>query len=564
MPQVFEVEPVACDDCLDVKLNGQLLQPESSHGSKRYFVNRHATTVNISDQSGSYHSVTVNFDGSVSSPDHVLREGSPREYVTQIFGYSITTVDGRQVPPITRFTTEYQSAGRSRKLQEIMRTVAPETVDFTEFHESFMEAQPLIGTVQDDTHTSESASSSSGFDFEEEIEALSLLGEEMDDLQARIRAKEQSIINHIREHDSKMPLKQLLRHCDGLLCAARVIAERICDKVGMRDGPHFGYSLVQQNSHLQHMQVIHDDANKPQQNARNCTKSKWSHRPNPDKGAQAASIQLMLTKNGSTKAYPQFQPIDLVHPTNPWVRALEIIAGILGIAALCAFIRRRCMSMRRRVERAADKEERRNRRAYRRAARRASMRRRWDAFVTAVSCFGQEAEPRIEDYEEKRALILQDAFLEQDLDQAERGEVMEAEIRELRHAHEIVASLVRVDEHRYDLVTPLHDPPPPMVPLPYTPEARSRASTGTLPSYTSESLPDYTSQRRQSGGSNGIVLDGFTQYTPTSTDEEGRYTPDGTGSESSRLTRYTPLSSIIAISPRCSEETLRTRQSKDS
>ena len=195
------------------------------------------------------------------------------------------------------------------------------------------------------------------------------------------------------------------------------------------------------------------------------------------------------------------------------------------------------------------------------------MRKRWDRFANAINCFKHQAEARIEDYEEKRALILQDAFLEQleDLDMAEKGEVMEAEIRELRNAHDIVASLVRVEENQYDLVTPIpvNDPPPPLVPLPYTPATRSRASTGTLPSYTSESLPDYSSRPETLRGSSvgGSVVDGFSHYTPSTSEGEGRDTPPSV--TSSGRTRYTPVSSILDVSPRVSEETLRTRRSKD-
>lgn len=220
------------------------------------------------------------------------------------------------------------------------------------------------------------------------------------------------------------------------------------------------------------------------------------------------------------------------------------------------------MSMRKRVERAADKEERRNARAYRRAARRAHIRKRWNNFLTSISCFGTTEAPKpTQNYDEKRALILQDAFLEQDIDLAEKGEVMEAQIRELRNAHDIVAGLLGVDEHRYDLAR--HAPPP----IAYFPTTLSRRSTGTLPSYTSESLPDYTSTPDTSEGSSQVA-DGFVNYTPaTSSDSEGRYSAGHVASTSScgsTRTRYTPVSSVVAITPRCSAETLRTRHSGDS
>lgn len=183
------------------------------------------------------------------------------------------------------------------------------------------------------------------------------------------------------------------------------------------------------------------------------------------------------------------------------------------------------------------------------------MRKRWDNFVNAISCFKRSDEPRIEDYEEKRALILQDAFLEQDLDQLEKGEVMEAEIRELRYAHEIISSLVRVDENRYELVTPVHDPPPPLVPLPHTlARVRSGASSITLPSYTSESLPDYSSRRpsAQTRRSSSSTIG----FTPSTTDTEVGSAAGPSRSENSG-------SSVIEVTPRPSAETLRTRPSTE-
>ncbi|KAK5682792.1 hypothetical protein LTS10_005922 [Elasticomyces elasticus] len=380
-----------------------------------------------------------------------------------------------------------------------------------------------------------------GFHLYDEIDTLRLLEVEAQALKEQIAGKKQAIAQHLRAHRDHASLRVLLEECDGLVCAARVLAQRLCDKITDNTT---GYSGAGQ-FRLQRAMT-------PQQSARNCTKNH----------AQSLNMPLMVTKNGSSTEY---HLIDLVDSPNPLLRVLGMIATVLGLAAFVAYIRQRCMSMRTRVERAADREERRNARAYRKAARRAKMRRRWDNFVSAVSCFRSTPEPRLQDYEEKRALILQDAFLEQmdDLDQAEKGEIMEAEIRELRHAHEIVASLVRVDEHRYDLVTPINDPPPPLVPLPYTPATRSRASTGTLPSYTSESLPDYSSRPETLVDSvtSDSLVDGFTGYSPTSTDSEGRYTAPST--TSSVRTRYTPTSSVLDMSLRPSEETLRTRQSKD-
>ncbi|KAK0335580.1 hypothetical protein LTR02_004688 [Friedmanniomyces endolithicus] len=391
----------------------------------------------------------------------------------------------------------------------------------------------------------------SSFDLDDHVESLHLLEAEAEKLKEQILLKKQAIAQHLRTHRDHVSLSHLLEECDGLVCAARTLAQRLCDKISVLTEPSPDYARPRY-SRIQTAVALSDEKLRPQQASRNCTKST----------AQGLNMPLIVTKNGSTT---DSHMIDLVNPPDPLVRALALIATVLGLAALCKYIRQRCMSMRTRVERAADREERRNARAYRKAARRAAMRRRWDHFMSAVSCFRSASEPRMEDYEEKRALVLQDAFLEQmnDLDQAEKGEIMEAEIRELRHAHEIVASLVRVNEQRYDLVIPVNDPPPPLVPLPFTPASRSRASTGTLPSYTSESLPDYSwrPETLVDSSTSDSLVDGFAGYTPTSTNSQGGYTPPSTASSAGM--RYTPTSSILDMSTRPSGETMRTRESKD-
>jgi hypothetical protein len=421
-------------------------------------------------------------------------------------------------------------------------------------------------------YDSDSSSDSDDFDIEAELESLHLLENKAHEIQIQITAKKQAIAANLRQEREKLCLKHLIKECDGIVCAAKAIAQRLCAKVGITIEESFQYAHIK-SQHMQDMIALDGKVNpKKFDTNRDSWPMKTHPKVNPKKlnlnghpmtssfNDNEANMPLMLTKNVSEYT---FKPIDLVNPPNPLVRALQVIAAVLGLAALFAFLKRRCMSMRKRVERAADLEQRRNERAYRRAARRALMRKRWENFVNAINCFGRKEKPRIEDYEEKRALILQDAFLEQDLDQAEKGEIMEAEIRELRYAHEIVSSLVRVDEHRYDFVTPVNDPPPPLVPLPQTPGPRSRASTYTLPSYTSETLPDYSSQPEDSDGSDSLV----NGYTPSTSDERGRrspVSPISQSSSSSARTRYTPTSSIRETSPRPSEETLRTGPSRPS
>ncbi|KAK5109605.1 hypothetical protein LTR62_006842 [Meristemomyces frigidus] len=397
------------------------------------------------------------------------------------------------------------------------------------------------------------------FDLSHEFHALHLLEAEAEELKATITAKKNEITQHLREQRDRASLRQMIEECDGLLCAARVVAQRICDRIDVMTDRGTGYALMQDSQPHQHAGSLHGGAETLPQRARNCTKSKrpGMFRSRPSNGtAQGMSMPVVMTKNGTDSHY-NFE--NLEDATNPLMRALAVIATLLGIIALVRFIRRRCMSMRSRVERAADREERRNARAYRKAARRADMRRRWDAFTRHLR---REPAPRITDYNEKRALILQDAFLEHldDLDQAERGEIMEAEIRELRHAHEIVASLVHVSNNRYACPTPLLDDlPPSRLSLPSTSEPRSRASTQTLPSYTSESPPDYTSRPDTLAASHlsDSLVHGFPAYPPSVGMAEDRQVPSVTSSGRS------PVSSVPDIEYRASEDTLRTGRSRE-
>ncbi|KAK3071447.1 hypothetical protein LTR53_008617 [Teratosphaeriaceae sp. CCFEE 6253] len=494
------------------------------------------------DNRGTFHTVkyTVQADLAGNSAAEAIRRGLRFE------GFSI---DGVQPAEQVLFYLTRQTADPTHLESLTVMTRPGYSVDYRTYSQSFG-APPLSAVPVPEPPAMARPAKQVSFDISSELGSLHMLEEQAESLKEQIVAKKQTIMRHLKDHQNHSSLRQLLEECDGLVCAARVIAQRLCDKM---QSPEYAMAHF---SKLQNAVASSDTGLTPQQASCNCTKSKVFG------NAQSASMPLFMTKNPTTSDY---NLIDETQAPNPLVRAFAMIATVLGLAALCSYIRHRCMSMRTRVERAADREERRNARAYRKAARRAEMRRRWDNFVSAVNCFRSPSEPRMEDYEEKRALILQDAFMEQidDLDQAEKGEIMEAEIRELRHAHEIVASLVRVDVRRYDVVVPANDPPPPLVPLPYTPIARSRASSYTLPSYTSESLPDYSSRPGTlgDGSTSDSLVNGSNGYTPSATDSQGRHTPPST--TSSARTRYTPTSSVLDVSPRASEETLRTRQSKD-
>ena len=497
----------------------------------------------LPDSSGTLHSVNLSWIGIVGTPPPSLFKADD---VTQNVHFSATPVNGVEdtIPPSAGFVLIMRPTSQDR-LVGLIPDSGSRVIDFERLEEVSISGSP---TFEYEEYDFDSSSDDDSFDVGAELESLNLLENKAHEIQIQIAAKKKAIASNLKQEREKLCLKHLIQECDGVVCSAKAIAQRLCDKFGIPTGASLQYAHIKTQD-MQKMVGVDAKMNPSQPHMHNCpADAKYCH--------ASANLPLILTKNVTEYT---FKPIDLVNPPNPLLRALQLIGAVLGLSALFVFLKRRCMSMRKRVERAADLEQRRNERAYRRAARRALMRKRWDNFVGAVNCFGRKEKPRIEDYEEKRALILQDALLEQDLDSAEKGEIMEAEIRELRYAHEIVSSLVRVDEHRYDMVTPVHDPPPPLVPLPQTPGPRSRASTYTLPSYTSESLPDYSSQVGDSDNSSSLV----NGYTPSTSDGQGRRSPPVSESSSTR-TRYTPTSSILETSPRPSQETIRTRPSRDS
>lgn len=534
----LQVNPTTDVWTSEVVLNGQELDI-----SWRDTLARSSQLISVTDSTSHFQQFNLSWIGIVGPPGTVVEEVG----ITQYTRFRIRPVYGADSISSSAEFIAIMRPSSTRRLPGLMLdSRASSLLRFDDYEDSYSSSG---SSTEFDFHDLEKPSENSEANLEVELESLGLLEAQAHELQARIAAKKKAIAYGLKAERDKMCLKHLIRECDGIMCAAKAIAQRMCDKVGIKTDPSYGYAKMKK-PHVEHMATLNVQTPNHKQEWHKCADGTMQC-------AQPTDLTWTMTKD--TPAYA-FHANDFVHTSNPLVRALQGILALLGISALFAFLRHKCMSMRKRVERAADLEEARNARAYRRAARRAEARKRWDTFIRSLNCFHPRSEPRIEDYEEKRALILQDAFLEQDLDQAEKGEVMEAEIRELRYAHEIVASLVRVDENRYDLATPMHDPPPPMVPLPSTSDFRSRAnSTYTLPSYRTESLPDYSSRP---SGSQSSSTSGE-EITPATSNQDGRSRPMSPLLESSRWTRYTPTSSILAMSPRASEETLRTRPSRE-
>jgi len=559
-PLVFDlqVQPVQDPRTSNISLSGQPLNitwnqlpdPQPYYHVRYPITGRIKQTVPLQDKTGVSHSVDLEISGWGDVHPKSPAASTPED-AEQFIHISVQAIDGYPVEWTVALHSRPVSPGRALlKLMEGFENSSQR--DHLHREQSFLNASPLeqltyLRHIEDDE-----------FNIEEEIESLLLLEAEAGPLDVEIAARKKAIAKCLKNHRDRATLRHLLQECDGIVCAAKVIAQRVCDKVGILTEPNFHYAQVQDPRAQQLIQI---DDEKPLKIA-GLEGEFQSLSEKPTNKTLSGNRYFALHTNSAAVT----ESITVVYPQSVLFRVLALIATAIGLTALCAFIRRKCMSARKQVDRLAEREERRNERAYRRAARRAEMRRRWNSLIAAVSCFRAQPEPRIEDYEEKRALILQDAFMEQDIEAAEKGEVMEAEIRELRNANQIVASLV-------------HAGPSNRPSLPAVVVARSRASTGTLPSYTSEMLPDYRSRytRTEHGStatssvrSDSLVAVSLDRYTLTSSSEEaftGSTRRSNSPESSSGLSRFTITSSIVDYSPRPSAETLRTvtvgRKSRD-
>jgi hypothetical protein len=217
------------------------------------------------------------------------------------------------------------------------------------------------------------------------------------------------------------------------------------------------------------------------------------------------------------------------HHRRHHVRIIKGVVALVVIAFALSFLFRQIRqritlfhNARRSADRAARREERHNRRAYRSAARRHQWARWWNRYRRPCSTT---------DYEEKRALIIdQENILE---------DAMQGEINNLRTAHEIVGEMIRAEEGRARLYYQANLPPS------RRPASAAELDAGIGSSTRPTSLPAYIPPPRYEEELEGdiTVVDGF-QYTPSATDE-------------------TPDSSVVDCSPRLSFETGRTTLMKE-
>lgn len=541
-----------------------------------------------------------------------LPESNESEYgsdVAQVLTINIKKVDHKSVVDSAGFTVSFKQA--ARKVELLRLATNPITLPDSLDGESWRNPPAGLRLVPVDFDDLPEGFFHQSSSIQDEIELLRQLESEEKEIQERIRHQKKIIHAHMREHAHS--LKDELQTCDNISCIFKAFLHKAHGAVRiiyvhLSPGPHHHHDGSMHGSHFPpyhgrpeqsfaeihaeaahgpppHHQFDHHPPGPPPFDHHPPGPPFEHHPPGPPPfdhpegygpppppppppfggphGHGMPPPPPSPPPFGGPDGHmgPPPPPPHHGHGPRPLHAVLMTFASLTGMACIFSFICRNCCTLRQRTERRATREERRTARQYRRLARRHAWKQWWSG--------GKDDWDRKEDYEEKRALIL---------DQEERlEEAMQEEIRNLRTAHELAHDIVQAEQGRSSPASPgpstcpctsghphphvqAHAhmqpyPSPHMQPIPQPhahhithgmyapapPHAMSR--TSSLPSYKSElgsvDTDDAPPAYEEDADSSDIVVDGFREYTPSVT------------------TVFTPESSIPDVSPRPSLDTLR-------
>ncbi|QDS71137.1 hypothetical protein FKW77_009881 [Venturia effusa] len=397
-------------------------------------------------------------------------------------------------------------------------------------------------------------------------------------------------------------LKEELKQCNSLVCIIRAIGQKVraaAHVVYLKFHPtqqSFTTEFSTAGSQAPTKMAASTDIPQAPDAAR-CADGKPSCKPAVQVCRNCQNDTAFDEKKVSDSTVASVHPLnteqmyrDAQAPSN-WALFIKTILFITGIAFLIALCKRRCMSLRKQTERAADRERWNAERLYRCQSRKQAWKDWWHG--------RRRGNPgrRPGDYDEKRALILQQEGILESVAQDEISQLqIQAEIERLRRTRDQVDDLIRAEEgrstnpptfssrsgtrqhpRRFSLApTPITIPnmasvmyPPqhhrgpnhniyntahPRIHNPFAhPEDQSDSEPPMSPVSRTSSLPDYKTEASTRSeppaydDHDDMVNDGFSDYAPSSimSSHDGE---DG----------WSPGSSIPDISPRLSVETTRT------
>ncbi|KAL9072759.1 MAG: hypothetical protein Q9157_004970 [Trypethelium eluteriae] len=495
----FEIEALPSEDPCDTSnltLNGELLPFKLR--TETYSDDFTTGRGNVNVQSGSsFHSVYFSWNSSclLGGLPATDRTGS----VALLLEFQVEGVDGQDLKQPVGFRLSYRHLPIPQLLRLGTLVNAPKDgTDNLEPSDDWRDPPAHlridVAALKDNLQVQAALSKDQEF-IEHEIEELRELQSHVRELRDIIRTKEKVISTHLGK--DVFTLTEYIDQCDNFGCVLKAILHKAHGAIkGM-------YARLRDHSHDQKQKVI----------MASNTQGHWN---------ETRTAEDSPNDSNDQDSKPKL--------SKGLVVALGAVAAALGCSCIFIAIRCCCCSSRQKVERLADRQERRNLRSYKRAYRRRRWRDWW-----------HKRDRRISDYEEKRSLIRdQEGLLE---------EAMQEEIRQLHNAHEVVSDIVRAEEGRYG--QPQTEPANQHSGQ-YTSRRSSNASDRySLPLSRTSSLPSYTTEP----GSAGLpgyeehddeittVADGFAQYAPSSSSDH----------------HWSPESSIIEISPRQSTETMRTK-----
>ena len=551
--QIFGLDvPPSLDNCGNgsVILNGQAL----SRGSENASSIGRGNIWTASRNGGPEYMLEAEWESSClflpeSASDDHQASSSPGTR-GQFLSLTIKRLDGRPIQGENGFSASYIQYPSPRILRLEPRVLAapdPGSV----LH--WLPSSSAKKSTLDSAESASSSSSSSSSSFEEDLQHLKRLEAEMQRLKGHIKIQKRLVWSHVKAELNN--LKRDVGRCDGIMCVMTAAIDRSQRALKMFDA-------ARRRAGTQ---------SRPGETRRGRWQWLWNlpwnrklsdrlgRRPSsqPDRSQVELSSTTTSTETGRSPPIiippPAPANMEAPSPTHPVFRAwtptdprghevfvaafvtLQIMACTLVPIFFLLLIFRRC-SHPCRVDRRWQRESRHRETLVRRAYRRQALRRWWKNLWR---------DSRITDYEEKRALIVeQERILEC---------AMQEELRQLRTAAEAVSSLVRSDDGDRDRapISParqLHDPPPPPPPGVAIPSALARQAPrhrrDSLPDYRSEASyvdppPTYDDSNQDDHHLGNMVVDGF-QYR--SSLPSGRYTPPSP--------RWSPGSSVVGTSVR--------------
>lgn len=481
----------------------------------------------------------------------------------QVLTLTVETVDEDQPRSLAGFTLSF----KQYPILELLRLSLSPEEDARSFPESETWRDPPAHLRLPSGVTDEVPATDNGqlLSLEDQLKELQSLEFAADALVKTIEEKKKFI-------NSKFPdftkgLKQEIKDCDSFSCVVRAIGDRVHNAARAAyvnfHKSHHAYTMWQSNT-------AGGQAPTMLSNAGVITTPEDAHCHDSSPVARPPHYKVpVTTPNEKTSAYNTSQP----HKDEPqwrdaadpsiFIVILKFFAAITGLTFLFKLLRMCCMSDRKRVERAAERERRATEKLYKCAARKQSWRDWWNGRKRGKPGY------RAGDYEEKRGLILQqESILEGAMQDEIQQLAIREEIRQLRSTRDAVDDLVRAEEGRNVLPrysatgSSSHPLGFQRIPAPITiPSATSRvypmhehdydhddhpgtplSRTSSLPDYKTEASsepPGYESDRRSSFSDH----DAYSEYAHSLHNGESVWSPG---------------SSIPDLSPRPSMETAHT------